>query len=371
MNFLDNLGQQWLFIGALSLFPILVWLFFLRKNLPAERRYLWLTFVAGMCSVLPIKLYEKYWDQGVMYLEHTNLFVYFGDLLVLNNASSLLAYIVATVTVVFGIFVFIALMMMALETLTGDNSWRVFRRKLKKILETPFFFISVGVLCGLVAFAGTLSLHEKVWLFMIVGMLEEFSKHLVLRFSDEEKIHSVGEAIQFSIVVALGFAFVENLQYFSNISQMSLFSWPEFMMLVGLRSLVSVGAHVSFSAILGYFYGVAKFANTIYQQEVLEDRHPLIEKIHQVLHLKGAVLFHEQKMMEGVMLAMILHGIYNSLLEFGYVSFALPMVGMMLFLVVSLLHYKKLLQKNGVLVKRRFNNESLLSPPVIQPSPLV
>jgi RsiW-degrading membrane proteinase PrsW (M82 family) len=223
----------------------------------------------------------------------------------------------------------------------------------------------VGVLCGLVAFAGTLTMHEKIWLFMIVGILEEFTKHLVLRFSDEEKIHSVGEAIQFSIVVALGFAFVENLQYFSNISQMSLFSWPEFMMLVALRSLVSVGAHVSFSAILGYFYGVAKFANNIYQQEVLEQRHPIIEKMHQILHLKGAVLFHEQKMMEGVLIAMVLHGIYNSLLEFGYVSFALPMVGLMIFVVLGLLHHKKLLQKNGVLVKRRFRNDSLIVAPVI------
>lgn len=363
MNLFESNGVNWLLFGALSLLPILIWLYAFRKNLPKKKSYLFLTFIAGMLSVVPIKLYEKYWDSGVLYLEHTNLFVHLGELLSVNSSSALLAYIAATVVVVFGIFVFIALMMMVLETLSGDNSFKVYKRKLKLVLETPFFFISVGVMCGLVAFAGTLSLHEKVWLFMIVGMLEELTKHLVLRFSDEEKIHSVGEAIQFSVVVALGFAFVENLQYFSNISQMSLFSWPQFMMLVALRSLVSVGAHVSFSAILGYYYGVAKFANTIYQQEVLENRHPLIEKFHQMIHLKGEVLFHEQKMMEGVLLAMVLHGVYNSLLEFGYVSFALPMVACMMFAVVALLHQKKLLQKNGVLVKRRFSNDSLLVSP--------
>jgi RsiW-degrading membrane proteinase PrsW (M82 family) len=73
-------------------------------------------------------------------------------------------------------------------------------------------------------------------------------------------------------------------------------------------------------------------------------------------------IFHDQKMMEGVLLAMVLHGIYNSLLEFGYVSIALPMVGAMLFVVVGLLHHKNLLQKNGVLVKRRFVNDSLAYP---------
>ena len=362
MNLFESNGVNWLLFGVLSLLPILIWLYAFRNNLPKRKGYLLLTFVAGMLSVVPIKLYEKYWDTGLLYLEHTNLFVHLGDLLSSNSGSALLAYITATVLVVLGLFVFVALMMMGLELVSGDNNWSVFKRKFKKILETPFFFISVGVLCGLVAFAGTLTMHEKVWLFMIVGILEEFTKHLVLRFSDEEKIHSVGEAIQFSVVVALGFAFVENLQYFSNISQMSLFSWPQFMMLVALRSLISVGAHVSFSAILGYFYGVSKFANTIYQQEVLENRHPLIEKFHQILHLKGEVLFHEQKMMEGVLLAMVLHGIYNSLLEFGYVSFALPMVACMMFVVVALLHQKKLLQKNGVLVKRRFSNDSLISP---------
>jgi RsiW-degrading membrane proteinase PrsW (M82 family) len=370
MNLFDNVGLTWLFFGVLSLLPILIWLFLFRKNLPKNKNYIVMTFIAGMLSVVPIKLYEKYWDTGLLYLEHTNLFVHLGKLLSANSGAALLSYLVATVVVVFGLFVFVALMMMGLELMSGDNSFRVYRRKLKSVLETPFFFVLVGAMCGLVAFAGTLTLNEKVWLFMVVGILEELTKHLVLRFGDEEKIHSVGEAIQFSIVVALGFAFVENLQYFSNISQMSLFSWPQFMMLVGLRSLVSVGAHVSFSAILGYYYGVAKFANTIYQQEVLENRHPLIEKLHNILHLKGSLVFHEQKMMEGVMLAMILHGIYNSLLEFGYVSFALPMVGCMVFAVVALLHQKKLLQKNGVLVKRRFSNESLTEAPSIQSLPL-
>jgi len=363
MGILEGGILSWLLFGAMSLLPILVWLFLFRNSLPKNKQFIVMTFIAGMLSVIPIKLYEKYWDVGLLYLEHTNLFVHLGNLLSINSGAALLSYLVATVVVVFGIFVFVGLMMMGLELLSGDNSFRVYRRKLKSVLETPFFFILVGLMCGVVAFAGTLTLHEKVWLFMIVGILEELTKHLVLRFGDEEKIHSVGEAIQFSVVVALGFAFVENLQYFSNISQMSLFSWSQFMMLVLLRSIVSVGAHVSFSAILGYYYGIAKFANEIYKQEVIENRHPLLEKIHDVFHLRGAIVFHEQKMLEGVLLAMVLHGVYNSLLEFGFVSVALPMVGMMMFMVVGLLHKKKLLQQNGVLVKRRFSNDSLLIPP--------
>lgn len=345
--------EMWLGYGALALAPIALWFYFLRNNLPRRKGYLVLSFVAGMLSVLPIKLYEAYWDTGVGYLAHTNLFKHLAEVLEISSLNSLLAYIVATVLVMLGLFVFVAVMMFVLEIFSGDNSVRVFRKKAVKVLESPFFFISVGVMCGLMAFVSSLSLHEKVWLFMIVGILEEFTKHLVLRFSDEEKIHSVGEAIQFSIVVALGFAFVENIQYFGKIGDTSLLSGAEFAMLVVLRSLVSVGAHVSFSAILGYFYGVAKFSSEIYQQEVLQHRHRALEWLHRVLHLKGSVLFHEQKMMEGVLLAMVLHGVYNSLLEFGYVSLALLFVGFLLFLVVYLLHQKQLLQQAGSLVRRQ------------------
>lgn len=348
--------------AVLSLAPILLWLYFFRNNLPQQKSYLLLTFVAGMLSVLPVKLYEKYWDTGLLYLSHLNLFKYMNDVLELGTLSSLLSYVLATIVVMVGIFLFVGVMMGCLELFSGDNSWRVFQRKLRRIFETPFFFITIAVVFGIVAFMGTLSLHEKVWLFMLVGVLEEFTKHLVLRFSDEEKIHSVGEAIQFAVVVALGFAFVENIQYFSNMGTLSLLSWPEFFLLVALRSLVSVGAHVSFSAILGYFYGVAKFASDIYQREVLEHRHKLLERLHQILHLKGEVLFHDQKMMEGALLAMVLHGIYNSLLEFGYVSAALPMVGLMLLVVLYLLHQKTLLQINGAILKRRFKNQTITQP---------
>jgi len=288
--------ESYWFYGLLAFVPIVLWLVAFKDNLPKQKSYLLLTFVAGMISVLPIKLYEKYWDSGVGYLTHTNLFRYLSDVLELGSLSAFLAYSLATLIVLFGIFVFVAIVMGTLEIFTGDNSVRVFKRKLGKVIEAPFVFVVVGVLCGLVAFGSSLSLHEKVWLFMLVGILEEFTKHLVLRFSDEEKIHSVGEAIQFSVVVALGL------------------------------------------------------------QEVLLHRHPVIEKLHQFLHLKGAVLFHEQKMMEGVILAMVLHGIYNSLLEFGYVAIALPMVGAMLLIVTFLLHQKSLLQQSGNLVKRRFEN---------------
>lgn len=324
----------------LALVPILGWIYFFQKQHHTQKKYVTLTFLAGMCSVIPIKLYEKYWDTALWKFEHLNLFQSLGDLVENPSLATLLAYTSLNIIVAAGLFIFIAIMMLCFEVISGDNSLQVFKKKSKKILESPLFFVSVGSFCGLVAFFSTLSTNEKIWFFIIVGLLEEFVKHLILRFSDEEKIYSVKDALSFSILIALGFAFVENIIYFKNIFNNETLSLKEFGYLILLRSTISVAAHVSFSAIFGYFYGVAKFAPQIYQQETQENKHKVIEKLHQILHLKGSTLFHEEKMMEGLILAMICHAIFNSLLEFGVVSLIIPLIGSLLFLIVHLFNKK-------------------------------
>ncbi len=339
--------------GLLALIPVFLWLYWFRNHLPKKRSYIVTTFVAGMVSVLPIKLYEKYWDQAILSLEHTNLFKHLVSLLELQSVGSLGIYAVATVLVMCAIFLFTGLVMGILEIFSGDNSFKVFRQKFRLALESPFFFVTVGVFCGCIAFMSTLSLHEKIWMFMVVGMLEEFTKHLVLRFSDEEKIHSVGEALQFSIIVALGFAFVENVIYFNSMGNMGMFSVQQLVLLIVLRSIISVGAHVCFSAILGYYYGLAKFSTQVYQEEeFLHKNHFLIKTLNQVLHCKPSVLFHEQKMMEGVILAMFLHGAFNSLLEFGKLHIVFPFIGILLLTVFYLVHKQEELRITGALIRK-------------------
>lgn len=328
------------FLGfsLLAFIPIIGWLIFFRKQLPHNIKYLVLTFIAGMISVLPIKLYQAYWDIALWKIEHWNLFNYLADVSRFQSLPSLLAYVVMTVLVLWGLFLFVAVLMFLLEVLSGDNTVKVFKQKFFKILEAPFFFVGVGVICGFMAYFFSLSLHEKIWFFLMVGILEEFVKHLVLRFADEYKIHSVREALQFSIVVALGFGFVENILYFTKISESMLLSGQAFLIMMLLRSIISVGAHVCFSGILGYYYGVAKFATEIYQEESLQKRHRVIEGLHKILHLKKSVLFHDQKMMEGVLLAMGLHAVFNSLLEFGLVTLVFPFVVGMLLNLLYLWH---------------------------------
>ena len=343
-----SFDPKMLLICALaSLVPILGWIYFFQKQNQEKKWYVLLTFVAGMFSVLPIKLYEKYWDSSVLYFEHINIFQYLADLVKFPEVSRFLSFISVNAIVAIGLFLFVALLMFVLEILTGDNSGRVFAHKTKIISESPFFFATVGILCGVVAFSTSISLPKEVWFFVMVGMLEEYIKHLVTRFSDEEKIRSVDDAISFSIIAALGFAFVENIFYLQSFMAQNEDNLRNLSFFFVLRSTVSVMAHVCFSAILGYFYGVAKFSSEIYQEESRFKRFPIIGLFHSMIHLKKETLFHEEKMMEGMLLAMVVHAIFNSLLQFNQITLIIPFLLIMFYMVLSLFHRKQIHSQVG------------------------
>jgi len=331
-----------IFFTIVCSIPILGWIFFFQKRNCENKKYVCLTFAAGMLSVLPIKLYEKYWNTAVLYFENINLFKHISSLLHIPSFSKLLAFISVNAIVATILFLFAAFLMFILEVFSRDNTVRTFEKKTTKILECPLFFISVGVLCGILAYFFSFTMPQKVWFFIIIGMLEEYIKHLVLRFADDDKINSIDDAISFSIIVALGFAFVENILYLQNFWNAGFYSIVQFIIFVALRSSISVIAHVCFSAILGYFYGIAHFAKIIYKQEVQERKHPFLVFLHKILHLKASTLFHEEKMMEGMIVAMGIHAAFNSLLEFGKINILVPSLLFLFFITLNLFHRKKL-----------------------------
>lgn len=331
-------------LGFICLLPILGWLWFFQRKQPEKKIFVILTFIAGMAAIIPIKLYEKYWHTAIGYFEHLNLFLYLSELVNTPSLTKLLSFISVHTIVAIGLFLFAAVLMFILEVFSGDNSVRLFRQKTVKIIESPAFFIIIGVLCGVVAFFASMSLPEKIWFFLVVGMLEEFIKHLVLRFADDEKIFSVDDALEYSIIVALGFVFVENIFYLDKILSGSPTTLI-FVLFIILRSSISVIAHVCFSAIFGYFYGIAHFSNEFYLQEQQAGKHPIIHKLHQILHLRGATIFHEEKMLEGMLLAMIFHAVFNSLLEYDKLSIVIPLI-IILFIFVVTLFQERQFDKN-------------------------
>ena len=349
METLSLIGTAIIF-GAMSALPIALWVLFFQKQNHEKRKFVFWTFIAGMLAVVPIKAYEKIWNTSIWYFEHVNMFQYIADLTHLPSFPRLFAFIIVSAIVATVVFFAVAVLMFLIEVLCSrSNTMKAFNHKCLKISESPLIFLAVGVFFGISAYFLSEAFPSKIWFFVVVGMLEEFVKYLMLRFADEEKIKSVSDAISFAIIIALGFAFVENIIYLARFWGNVDGAISSFTAFYLLRSSISVIAHVCFSAILGYFYGVAHFSTEIYREEVRKNQCRVLRWMHRVFHVRGSVLFHEAKLLEGMLIAMIVHAIFNSFLELGKIGIVFPFLFLVFAFVLNLLHRKSTHIRRGLL----------------------
>ncbi len=158
--------------------------------------------------------------------------------------------------------------------------------------------------------------------FMIVGIIEEAMKFFAVKIVDDEEIKNIDDSMEFFILAALGFSFTENILYFYNIW---IIEGPSHLLMPFLfRSCFSTFAHLLFSGLLGYYYGVAHFATPILQEEMREKNSFWARIPRKLLFFKREVLFHQEKMLEGLILAIGLHSLFNIFLEMGITFMIVP-----------------------------------------------
>jgi RsiW-degrading membrane proteinase PrsW (M82 family) len=242
------------FCFLLACVPAYIWGYIFYKKQPEPRKWVALTFIAGILSVMPIMLYKYAWQ----WIPRLNIFMYTD-----NMTQDLLGF-------------------------------------------ANFAYLPVGVVLA----------------FMFVGILEEYMKNVVVRVTDHNHLRSIDDAIEFCVIAALGFAFVENIMYFFYIWTYQGFE-SLFISFI-FRSIFSTFAHILFSGVFGYFYGVAHFAKPIWQKEIRENRHPILNAFHKITHLKGSTIFAEEKMLEGLFIAILLHSFFNVALEVGWTFIIVP-----------------------------------------------
>lgn len=191
--------------------------------------------------------------------------------------------------------------------------------------------------------------------FAFIGVIEEVMKQSVVHAVDDNKIRHIDDAIMFSILAALGFSFTENILYFYTI-------WskhgPEHLLTPFLfRSVFSTFAHILFSALFGYYYGIAHFAKPLLQEELRNNRHTFWDWYHRVFKWKTEDLFHEQKMLEGLTLAVGLHAIYNIFLEMNWTFIMVPYLVIGYMFVSHLFKVKENHKQLGLLLADERNND--------------
>lgn len=164
-------------------------------------------------------------------------------------------------------------------------------------------------------------------LFMVVAVLEEITKLCVVLFVDKAKnlVHSIHEAIKFSIVAALGFAFAENIHYFYNVGlKMEL---VQFIALFSFRALITVCGHLIFSGIFGNYYGISKFSKSFSMHEYWGNTKKLDKRTLTDSSLeKRAIFFRIFSIMKGLFFAVLLHTSFNYFLEIGEINYVILLI---------------------------------------------
>lgn len=156
--------------------------------------------------------------------------------------------------------------------------------------------------------------------YLIVGVIEEVSKYWVLRHSSREFFRSVDDTLQLAIIVALGFAFAENLAnptYFVSFVKdyLTESSSPQWGPLIGAvlgRGILTMMVHILSTGVLGYYFGLAFFASPLLRKQFEAGRtHPIVFTLHRMLNLRTEALFARVQLAKGLFFAILIHGIFD------------------------------------------------------------
>ncbi len=176
---------------------------------------------------------------------------------------------------------------------------------------------------------------------VVVGILEELTKSGVVRVINRTRIgiQTINDAVKYSILAGLGFAFTENIFYF--MSALKEGGVAELLPVIIFRSLFTVCAHMVFSGIYGYFYGISKFAQPIMETRLwMGERSFGVRILSKILGVNEAKAFSELMLLKGLVIAMGVHAAFNSFLQFNFFFPVVVIVACGLLYLMYLLAHK-------------------------------
>ncbi len=167
--------------------------------------------------------------------------------------------------------------------------------------------------------------------FVGVGVIEEYLKFRVMKLINYNFFKSIDDVIELAIVSALGFAFFENVIYFSR--HWGELSTGSFFIFATMRVTIVTMVHVLCSGLLGYYYGMAFFSSPMLKiQHMKRKQHPVLQFFKKVLHLKKSHVYHDEMIVIGLVLSMVIHGLYDFFLTINLTVIGIPLVFPIMFL---------------------------------------
>ncbi|MCK4643411.1 PrsW family intramembrane metalloprotease [bacterium] len=180
----------------------------------------------------------------------------------------------------------------------------------KAIISTFLWGMAVTFLAAaLEYFFSFVSSLPFIYIFLVIGPVEEFSKYLVLRYHvyPKPEFNELNDGILYASVAALGFATLENFFYMKHFGASVII----------LRGIFSITGHVAFTVHIGMALAKKKMG------------------------MKSSVL-------GALVVASLLHGVYNYLLMSGNIFLIIIFLPYFFFLAR---YYFKLSKKMSLLSK--------------------
>ena len=155
-----------------------------------------------------------------------------------------------------------------------------------------------------------------IFTLLLFATMEEIIKMYIIRSIDKKTlfITKVNDAIKYSIASALGFSFGENIYYLNSL-------WQEIStgQLAGMyffRSIFTTAAHMVYSGVFGYFYGIGKFSMVINQQNIVSGKKDKLSAVvARIFNLPLSEGFRQKIILKGLFIAIAMHFTINYLLQ--------------------------------------------------------
>jgi RsiW-degrading membrane proteinase PrsW (M82 family) len=342
-------------MAVLAIIPAIIWIKIFNKENPEEKTTLIFAFFAGCTSTIPIFFYQKLFTTG-----ETGNFIFFKAQAVnfQNNIADLFGYpslgmltdAAASGALIAAVGVFLVFMGVgALEEIVKHTVVNT---------KAAIYLAIISIVVGGTYMFQNFSLQTTLYIGGLLILYLTFLR-LLTRFI---KLQSIDDAIEVAIVAALGFAFVENVHYFSG--KFGAIPMGSFIFFVIIRVTVVSIVHVLCSGIMGYHAGLATFAHPVLQDEIREGRKlRFIGFMHRLFQLPTESIFRFEQMFLGLLYAIGLHALYDFLMQLKYDFFGIPMFALImplyfiggLWYLFSLLEDKEDHKKFGrVVVKEEF-----------------
>jgi len=170
-------------------------------------------------------------------------------------------------------------------------------------------------------------------IFLGVGVMEEFLKFWVMKFISARYFRSINDVIELAIISALGFAFLENMIYFS--SQWGQLSAGNFFVFAMFRVTIVTMVHVLCSGIFGYYFGMAFFASPLLKiEQSKRKKHVILRLLKKIFRFKKHNVYYNEMFIIGLVSAMVIHALYDFVL-----SINVSILGFPVFIPVMFLYF--------------------------------